>query len=140
MSAQSAATCINHTVLKTQLAQWLQVKSFKGVVDCDFTFLTLVSVCYVMMFVSYCVFHNICILLDVFFLSFRSPLICYVLPPISGNWEISWRFPLKRLFHSSEGSWCDFGPVALLQASYWSPDQNVFSVLLSVSFDRWFSL
>ncbi len=23
--------------------------------------------CYVMMFVSYCVFHNICILLDVFF-------------------------------------------------------------------------
>ncbi len=23
--------------------------------------------CYVMMFVSYCIFHNICILLDVFF-------------------------------------------------------------------------
>ncbi len=84
-----------------------------------------------MMFVSHCVFHNICILLDVFFLSFRSPLICYVLP-ISGNWEISWRFPLKRLFRSSEGSWCDFGPVALLQASYWPPDQNVFSVLLIV--------
>ncbi len=93
-----------------------------------------------MMFVSHCVFHNICILLGVFFLSFRSQLICYVLLPISGNWEISWRFPLKRLFRSSEGRCCDFGPVALLQVSCWPPDQNVFSVLLSVSFDRWFSL
>ncbi len=28
MSAQSAATCINHAVLKRQIAQWVQVKSF----------------------------------------------------------------------------------------------------------------
>ncbi len=84
-----------------------------------------------MMFVSYCVFHNI-VFCWMFSLSFRSPLICYVLPPISGNWEISWRFPLKRLFCSSEGSWCDFGPVALLQASYWPPDQTVFRVFLLI--------
>ncbi len=28
MSAQSAARCISHAVLKRQLAQWVQVKSF----------------------------------------------------------------------------------------------------------------
>ncbi len=31
MSAQSAATCINHAVLKRQLAQWLQVNLFINV-------------------------------------------------------------------------------------------------------------
>ncbi len=60
-----------------------------------------------------------------FSLSFRSPLICYVLLLISSNWVISWRFSIKWILRSSEEGGCDFGPVALLQASCWPPDQTV---------------
>ncbi len=73
------------------------------------------------------VFFIIFVFCWMFSLSFRSPLICYVLLLISSNWVISWRFSIKWILRSSEEGGCDFGPVALLQASRWPPDQTVFS-------------
>ncbi len=81
------------------------------------------------------VFFIIFVFCWMFSLSFRSPLICYVLLLISSNWVISWRFSIKWILRSSEESGCDFGPVALLQTSRWLPDQTVFSAFECISFD-----
>ncbi len=54
------------------------------------------------------VFFIIFVFCWMFSLSFRSPLIFYVLLLISSNWVISWRFSLKWIFRSSEEGGCDF--------------------------------
>ncbi len=66
---------------------------------------------------------------------FRSPLICYVLLPISSNWVISWRFSLKRVFVLQKVAGVISAPGFLLAVR-----PNCVFVLLSVSFDCWFSL
>ncbi len=66
---------------------------------------------------------------------FRSPLICYVLLPISSNWVISWRFSLKHVFVLQKVAGVISAPGFLLAAR-----PNCVFVLLSVSFDCWFSL